>query len=323
MSQAQDEQSKVDLKKKQFEELLQKQEQDRQAQKEQKKVRDEIEKDPKERMLTIQKEFRQQYDKIQDMIKKFNKNTSNVEEFFSEFAKLKEYFVTTNYALTTFDKQQYKEQLEKMEKTIFQARDLARPRKKFRFSQQINKSQNNQDTQQENSEKQQVHKDFGEDIPGLINISNEKIVINSGEENKYFKHSSTIRIVNITDSEIYLNDIFDTVYIRNINNSKIYIGPVKFSLLIDGCKNSLLSVCGHQLRIHNSVSTHFQIFSTSKSIIEHCTSMTFSPYKHTYEKFEQHFNECGMKGKENQWRDIQDFNWLKQEASPNFVLQEE
>ncbi|EAS00400.2 tubulin-specific chaperone C (macronuclear) [Tetrahymena thermophila SB210] len=323
MNQVQEEQSKVDLKKKQFEELLQKQEQDRQAQKEQKKVRDEIEKDPKERMLTIQKEFRQQYDKIQDMIKKFNKNTSNVEEFFSEFAKLKEYFVTTNYALTTFDKQQYKEQLEKMEKNIFQARDLARPRKKFRFSQQINKSQNSHDSQQENNQKEQAHKDFGEDIPGLINISNEKIVINSGEENKYFKQSSTIRIVNITDSEIYLNDIFDTVYIRNINNSKIYIGPVKFSLLIDGCKNSLLNICGHQLRIHNSVSTHFQIFSTSKCIIEHCTSMIFSPYKHTYDKFEQHFNECGMKGKENQWRDIQDFNWLKQEASPNFILKED
>jgi len=38
------------------------------------------------------------------MLKKFNKATSNVEEYFAAFKQLKDYFVASNYALTTFDK---------------------------------------------------------------------------------------------------------------------------------------------------------------------------------------------------------------------------
>lgn len=77
-------------------------------------------------MLTIQKEFRLQYESktknlilislqimnvffypktdLQGMLKKFNKATSNVEEYFTAFKQLKDYFVASNYALTTFDK---------------------------------------------------------------------------------------------------------------------------------------------------------------------------------------------------------------------------
>jgi len=39
-----------------------------------------------------------------------------IEDIFLEFNVLKNYFVNTNYALTTYDKQQYKEQLDSLEK---------------------------------------------------------------------------------------------------------------------------------------------------------------------------------------------------------------
>ncbi|EGR29004.1 tubulin-specific chaperone c, putative [Ichthyophthirius multifiliis] len=306
----------AEQKKKNFEDLLEKQEQERQLFKEQKKKNDEQLKDPREKILTIQKEFRSQYDLLQNMLKQFNKETSSINEYFLEFKKLKDLFLQTNYALTTFDKQQYKEQLEKLEKTIFQAKEIAQPRTKFRFSQQINKNSTKQ-----NQESQQIQhfKDFSEDIPGFSNIEDQKIIVEDINNNNQYNLTRTCKLLNIKNSQIFLNDIFDTIYIKNIKNSQIFIGPVKFSVLIDNCENSELSIASHQIRIHNSKQTVFNIFSTSKSIIENCTQVNFKQYNHSYLNFEKDFYSSGMKGKNNLWQEIQDFDWLKQEKSPNFT----
>ena len=37
-------------------------------------------------------------------------------------------------------------------------------------------------------------------------------------------------------------------------------------------------------------------------------------------KMTQDFNESKFKNKINKWKEIKDFNWMKQEASPNFEL---
>lgn len=47
---------------------------------------------------------------------------------------IKDYLVNTNYALTTFDKQLYKEQIEKLEKLLYQLKNMIQPRQKFKFS---------------------------------------------------------------------------------------------------------------------------------------------------------------------------------------------
>lgn len=76
----------------------------------------------------------------------------------------------------------------------------------------------------------------------------------------------------------------------------------------------------HQLRIHNTTNTRFGIFTSSKGIIEDTTNVLFKRYNYHYEGIEEDIRACDREGKENQWKEIQDFNWLKQEASPNFAL---
>lgn len=43
------------------------------------------------------------------LIQQFDKKTGSVEDLFTPFNEMKNYFIDTNYALTTFDKQLYKE----------------------------------------------------------------------------------------------------------------------------------------------------------------------------------------------------------------------
>lgn len=47
---------------------------------------------------------------------------------------MKEYYVNVSYALKTYDRQSYKEQLEKLYNTVIDLKKLNEPRRKFKFS---------------------------------------------------------------------------------------------------------------------------------------------------------------------------------------------
>ena len=51
-----------------------------------------------------------------------------------EFNETKEYYVTMCYALKTYDRQSYKEQLDKIYNNIIDLKKKCEPRKKFKFS---------------------------------------------------------------------------------------------------------------------------------------------------------------------------------------------
>ena len=85
----------------------------------------------------------------------------------------------------------------------------------------------------------------------------------------------------------------------------------KSTVFVDECEGCTLEINCHQLRIHNTYKTNFKIFVTSKAIIEDCKDVTFTPYSFMYEGREKDEETFERKGKENLWRDIQDFNWLK------------
>jgi hypothetical protein len=46
-------------------------------------------------------------------------------------------------------------------------------------------------------------------------------------------------------------------------------------------------------------------------------------YNFTYQGLETQIESAQFQNKINLWKEVQDFNWLKQEKSPNFTLIEE
>ena len=98
---------------------------------------------------------------------------------------------------------------------------------------------------------------------------------------------------------------------KNLKNCIIRAAVTKSTVFVDNCQNCKFDLNCHQLRIHNTYESRFNIFVTSKAIIEDCNKVVFSPYKFDYPEREKHEKEEEKDTKPNQWRDIQDFNWLK------------
>ena len=120
---------------------------------------------------------------------------------------------------------------------------------------------------------------------------------------------------------IKLTGIPGFVSISKVVACQIYIGPVKGSVLIDECRDCTFEVACQQLRIHRTTSCSFYMYVTSKAIIEDSSKLGFAPFHWFYPGVERDFKKTGFDQLQNNWADVDDFDWLVQgQQSPNWFL---
>ena len=86
------------------------------------------------------------------------------------------------------------------------------------------------------------------------------------------------------------------------------------------CYNCVFYLVTHQLRIHKTIDTTFNIISASSPIIEDCSGLKFKQLMDDYDKLEEILNLSKIDKTKNKWNSILDFKWHKKEKSPNFEI---
>jgi hypothetical protein len=110
---------------------------------------------------------------------------------------------------------------------------------------------------------------------------------------------------------------FQTLTLKNIKDSLLICGHVHGAAHLTNITNSVIVVASRQFRMHNSRDCDVYLLATSRPIVEDCSRIRFAPLPERYEIAED-------EGVENQWRNVDDFKWLRAEPSPNWsVLPEE
>lgn len=298
-----------------FENLLRIQKEAREAFKLNKAENDEKVKDPQEMMLFIQKTFREKFDAIAAKLNQSNLTLQQLDEIYSEdYNLLKEYVSNCNYAMTSFDRFTYKEQLEKLDKQMTEIRNKLAPPKKFAFSKKNFKKEEPAQANEVNKAGVQIPTgNFGE-IGGVENKSGEVVRLTQDQL------TTTMKLVNLKDCEIYLEGHLGTLYIKEVQKCKIYTGPIRGSAFVDTVNGCDIQLCAQQIRIHNTHSTDFRTYVISDIIIEDCKDLHFAKYNWSYANLAQDMEITTFKEKQNNWNVVKDFNWLKQEASPHFRI---
>jgi hypothetical protein len=77
----------------------------------------------------------------------------------------------------------------------------------------------------------------------------------------------------------------------------------------------VLVLNARQVRMHECVGVTVYLWCGSHPIIEGCSGVRFAPLPDVYQPAG---GQEGREGPENQWDQVDDFNWLKAEASPNW-----
>lgn len=132
---------------------------------------------------------------------------------------------------------------------------------------------------------------------------------------------------------------FASLVIKNVSRSLIIVGQVSGPAHITGVKDSVLVVNARQVRIHECENVTVWLWCGSHPIIEGCKGMRFAEIPAPYVSITPHvvsspsdvlYSETltdadarsqltnSQDSSNNKWNQVDDFNWLKAEASPNW-----
>ena len=114
---------------------------------------------------------------VNDEIKKYKAKECTFQDLMKVYETCKEYYVNVSYALKTYDRQSYKEALDKMYNSIMDLKKKHEPRKRFRFSRRDGDFGVKEN---EIAEESKISEDYSANVPGVFHRKGEKIVIKEG-----------------------------------------------------------------------------------------------------------------------------------------------
>ena len=245
-----------------------------------------------------------------------------LEEITTKIKLYREQFYNVMEFLPGYDKLQYSKNYDEELEKVNNLKNKLFPKKKFAFSKankkiiENKKEKKEEKESKENKEQKNEIKESSEtdliirDVKDLNKRYNKEEII--GKNN--------IIMENINNSTLYILFDFKACYINNIHNSNIYIGCVCGATHITNCYDSKIYINTHQLRIHKTTKSNFYVLINSNPIIEHSTENAFHPLKIEYEGYKDNLKISGIDVNNNKWNQVQDFQWLKKEKSPNFEI---
>ncbi|KAK7736420.1 hypothetical protein SLS63_003398 [Diaporthe eres] len=106
---------------------------------------------------------------------------------------------------------------------------------------------------------------------------------------------------------------FNTLAIRNISGSLVIAGQVAGPAHVTGVRDSVLVLNARQVRMHECRNVTVYLWCGSHPIVEDCEGVRVAPLPAAFLGRGQD-NAAAS----NQWDQVDDFGWLKAEASPNW-----
>lgn len=264
------------------------------------------------------------YDEFNDTIKKLQATLGAVteetaspefyQELKAEYAKLQEDMGEKGRMLPRFLLETSRRKLRAFRENIDESQKELAPTEKFRFSKRSRDATKKKKTAIIKPEAKEVHRFVADEIT-IENHNLETIYKEPGSIN-----GKDVVLSNLKNCTISICDHLGAIRINDVSNCKIYIGPVASSLLVEKIVDSVVFIALRQCRIHSATETDFYLLANSDPIIEHSSGLRFAPYTFEYSELNSHFEASHLNKEVNLWNQVKDFNWLRQQQSPNWSI---
>jgi hypothetical protein len=160
-------------------------------------------------------------------------------------------------------------------------------------------SKKNRDKNNENNFEKNEN-DLNQLPPGskiISNRNNETILLSKAELSEICDDKNVQVQLLVKDCN-HLNlsapSLLGSVRFENMNNCCIYLGPCCTSVYLEECKDTIIYLSCHQLRIHRSHDCSLYVKVNSHPIIEDCTGLGFAPYNIIYDNIENDFKTSAL-----------------------------
>eukprot|EP00927_Polykrikos_kofoidii_P034108 TRINITY_DN28938_c0_g1_i1.p1 TRINITY_DN28938_c0_g1~~TRINITY_DN28938_c0_g1_i1.p1 ORF type:complete len:425 (+),score=92.46 TRINITY_DN28938_c0_g1_i1:61-1335(+) len=153
-----------------------------------------------------------------------------------------------------------------------------------------------------------------------------------------------VTLRSLRNCRVLLLDRIGALHCHDLESCELVLGAVGSSALLYGCRDCSLTMATKQLRLHDSERIAMHLRTLSGPVVERCRRILVAPFDLRYPGVEAHVaaaslgclglgvgDAVGPSGDDSHfgsgsdvvggaWSDVQDFNWHKRQASPNWRL---
>lgn len=157
---------------------------------------------------------------------------------------------------------------------------------------------------------------------GVHNRDGETIIIEPCDIN-----GKDINLTNLSNCTVSIIGLASTVYMRSLSSTKVTVCLAARAIKIEDCRDCQFSLVCQQLRIDATHNCKFENFISARSMLESSDNLQFRQIdlrqfdSLNADEVERLFEKSKFDMKQNNWKCIDDFDWLStEEASKNYQI---
>ncbi|KAI8368684.1 tubulin binding cofactor C-domain-containing protein [Choanephora cucurbitarum] len=258
--------------------------------------------------------FRAERQAIQDLIERSqdipkHDLANHFNDALQEINHLEQRLTKATAYIPSYDERQFSIQLKELNDALDKTKTDLTPKPKFSFKSKKKKTVTKlpSSTDVKTIQEQKDDTDMLSDATVLFKDKTNTIL--SLENQNTNGSRIDVLLSNLKDCIIILEkkDVsLSAIHIKNVDRCVIYGGTIEGSVLMYGLTNSTLIVGCHQFRMHESHNVDIMLHVTSRPIIEDSNQIQVGRWD--------------VEGSNNYYDQVEDFNWLKKQASPNWKV---
>ncbi|KAI8065376.1 tubulin binding cofactor C-domain-containing protein [Gilbertella persicaria] len=271
-------------------------------------------------------EFRAERQAIQDLIERskdvpkvdltahFNHTLQKINDLEKSLTKATAY-------IPSYDERQFFLQLKQLNQKLESTKAELTPKAKFSFKSR--KKKTTPTPIQRETIPSEENADLLSDATVLFQ-DKENVVLTLKDTSYPENKSIDVLLSNIKHCVIILEQEgvhISAIHIKNVHHCVVFAGQIEGSVLMYGLTHSVLYVGCHQFRMHEAHHVDMMLHVTSRPIIEDSNEIQVGCWNTNVSYFNIHPRETDWdKSSHNYYDQIEDFNWLKKQASPNWKV---
>jgi len=267
------------------------------------------------------KTFKAEEQNIRDALASVNGEVhEQLDALLLRLQELEASFTRQAHVLPAYDVQQYRSTLKALTAELAARRELLAPRKKFSFKR---RNPPPAATAGEDKDKGYVPAAadadpssafHGERLDGL---ANQLVIRKPGD-----LQGRDVWLSNLEGCRVILLDRIGALHVHQLKQCEVVVAAVSSSAMLHHCRSCVFTLAVKQLRLHDSDTVALHLHSLSGPIIEHCQRVAFAPNDLHWPEGPELLQQAslGNMAEATAWCEVQDFNWLKRQASPNWRL---
>lgn len=140
-----------------------------------------------------------------------------------------------------------------------------------------------------------------------------------------------VGLTDLVDCKVQILGLSNTVHLKNLIDCFVVIFLASRAITVDNCTNCKFEFVCQQLRISNTIGAQFKLYTSARSMLEESTELSFSRLdldnvasdKLKPDQINKLMNCAKFDQDHNNWRSIDDFDWLNTRVpSQNYVIHE-